>query len=166
MNEIPTLETERLVLRPFGLDDAAEVQRLAGDWDVSDTTGSVPHPYEDGVVFAITRKPDGVLVGAISLFGIAEGYRAELGYWVGKPYWNQGFCTEAGRAVLRYAFTDLGLLRVHSHYISRNPASGRVMQKLSMQHEGTLRKHARKWDKYEDLEVYGILKEEWEETAD
>ena len=66
---------------------------------------------------------------------------------------------------LRYAFTELALLRVHARHIARNPASGRVMQKLGMRHEGTLRQHARKWDKLEDLELYGILKEEWAEAA-
>ncbi len=183
MKKIPTLETERLVLRPFGLQDAADVQRLAGDRDIADTTLNIPHPYEDGmaeewiskhqdsfikdqgVTFAITCNSNGSLVGAISLMGIAKGHKAELGYWVGKPYWNSGFCTEAGQALLRYAFTELSLLRIHASYITRNPASGRVMQKLGMRHEGTLRQHIKKWDKCEDLELYGILKEEWEEKT-
>lgn len=183
MKEIPTLETERLVLRPFGLHDAADVQRLAGDRAIADTTLNIPHPYEDGmaeewifkhqdafdkdqgVTFAVTCKSNGSLVGAISLMDIAKGHQAELGYWVGKPYWNSGFCTEAGQALLRYAFIELSLLRVHAVHITRNPTSGRVMQKLAMRHEGTRRQHARKWDKCEDLELFGILKEEWEETA-
>jgi len=183
MKEIPTLETERLMLRPFGNQDATEVQRLAGDRAIADTTLNVPHPYKDGmaeewiskhrdafakdqgVTFAVTRKSDGSLVGAISLMGMVKDHQAELGYWVGKLYWNEGFCTEAGQALLRYAFTELGLLRVHARHISRNPASGRVMQKLAMRHEGTLRQHVRKWEKCEDLELYGILKEEWEEAA-
>ena len=183
MNQIPTLETERLVLRPFGLDDAAEVQRLAGDWAVADTTANIPHPYEDGmagewitkhqdafavgqkVTFAVTRRPDGGLVGAISLMDISEGHQAALGYWIGRPYWNHGFCTEAGRAILRYAFTELALLRVHACHMSRNPASGRVMQKLGMVHEGLRRQHAIRWDRCEDIVLYGILKGEWEEAA-
>ena len=183
MKRIPTLETERLVLRPFGPDDAGEVQRLAGDRAVAETTANIPHPYEDGmaedwisrhedtfangrgVTFAVTRKPDGALVGAISLMGLAEGHQAELGYWIGKPYWNRGFCTEAGRAVLRYAFTELALLRVHACHLSRNPASGRVMQKLGMVHEGRRRQHVIKWGQCEDLDLYGILKGEWDEAA-
>ena len=179
MREIPTLETERLVLRPFSLQDAATVQQLAGDVAVADTTLNIPHPYLDGMAedwiskhgeafaklegltLAITRKSDGSVVGAISLIGIADGHRAELAYWIGKPYWNQGFCTEAGRAVVRFAFRDLGLLRVHAWHFGRNPASGRIMRKLGMRHEGTLRQHVRKWDECEDLELYGILKQEW-----
>ena len=179
MREIPTLDTERLVLRPFRLEDAATVQQLAGDVAIADTTLRIPHPYLDGMAedwistheeafakveglaLAITCKSDGSLVGSISLIGIAEGHRAELAYWIGKPYWNQGFCTEAGRAVVRFAFTELGLLRVHAWHFGRNPASGRIMRKLGMRHEGTLRQHVRKWDECEDLELYGILKQEW-----
>lgn len=183
MKSIPTLETERLVLRPFRPDDAADVQRLVGDRAIADTTLSIPHPYEDGmaeewiskhpdafakgqgVAFAITRKSDGSLVGAISLMSIVNGHKAELGYWVGKEYWNHGFCSEAGRAVLRYAFTELALQRVYAQYFARNPASGRVLGKLGMRKEGTLRKHVKKWDEVEDVVVCGILKEEWEESV-
>ncbi len=177
---IPTLETERLILRPFDPRDATEVQRLAGDRRIADTTLNIPHPYEDGMAekwisthegafekgerltLAITRKANGHLIGAISLMRIFKDHQAELGYWIGKPYWKQGFCTEAAKAVLRHAFTQLDLIRIHASYITRNPASGRVMQKLNMKHEGTLRQHAAKWGKCEDLAVYGILKEEWE----
>jgi RimJ/RimL family protein N-acetyltransferase len=180
MKKIPRLETERLILRPFGFSDAAEVMRLAGDRAIADTTLNIPHPYKEGmaeewisrhqenfdkdqgVSFAITQKQDGLLVGAISLMGMAKNHQAELGYWVGKPYWNEGYCTEAGRAVIRYAFSDLALVRVHSCHLTRNPASGRVMQKIGMRHEGCRRQHVRKWDKTEDLELYGILKQEWE----
>lgn len=183
MKLIPTLETERLILRPFGPNDAAEVQRLAGNRSIADTTLSIPHPYEDGmaqewiskhqpvfdegkgVTFAITRKAGGSLIGAISLLGMGKGHQAELGYWIGQPYWSQGFCTEAGAAVLRYAFSELGLVRVHSCHLARNPASGRVMRKLGMQHEGVRRQHVKKWDKCEDSVVYGILKAEWLRAA-
>lgn len=177
------LETERLILRPFGPHDAADVQRLAGDWAIADTTLHIPHPYEDGmaeewisthqdefdqdhgVTFAVTSKPDDSLVGAIGLMSIVTDHQAELGYWVGKPYWNEGFCTEAAEVVLRYAFAELDLLRVHAIHFSRNPASGKVMRKLGMRHEGTRRQHVRRWGKSEDIELYGILKGEWVETA-
>jgi RimJ/RimL family protein N-acetyltransferase len=183
MKKIPRLETERLILRPFGPADAAEVMRLAGDRAIADTTTHIPHPYQagmaeewisrhqdtfdkdQGVALAITRKTDGALVGAISLMGMVKGHQAELGYWIGKPYWSHGYCTEAARVLLRYAFCDLGLVRVHASHFTRNPASGRVMQKIGMRHEGCRRHHVIKWDMTEDLEVYGILKPEWEETA-
>lgn len=166
-------------LRPFSLDDAKEVQRLAGDRQIASTTLNIPHPYEDGmaeswigkhgetynegkgVTFAITLK-SGELVGAISLMNMAKGHRAELGYWVGVPFWNEGICTEAGEAVLRYGFTNRGLNRIHASYLTRNPASRRVMEKLGMVPEGILRAHALKWAVYEDQGLMGILKTEWD----
>ncbi|HEY1786598.1 MAG TPA: GNAT family N-acetyltransferase [Verrucomicrobiae bacterium] len=179
MKSIPNLKTERLKLRPFSLADASDVQRLVGDRSIADTTLHIPHPYMNGeaekwiamhqpefdrgrcVTFAVTRKTDGVLVGAIGLSGMVAGHQAELGYWIGQPYWNQGFCTEAGRAVLRYAFSKFRLIRVHGIHFSRNPASGQVMRKLGMRHEGSRRQHVRKWDLFEDIELYGILKTDW-----
>lgn len=175
----PTLQTERLVLRPFHLEDAPIVQRLAGDMDIARNTATIPHPYEDGVaerwigthrerfekgesaVFAVTLRPDGQLVGAIGLEINQESVRAELGYWIGKPFWGLGYCTEGARAVLRYAFEDLGLHRVFAVHFKRNPASGRVMQKLGMRHEGSMRQHFRKWGPFEDLEILGILRDEY-----
>jgi RimJ/RimL family protein N-acetyltransferase len=183
LKQIPTLETERLVLRPFRLDDAPEVQQLAGDRSIAATTLAIPHPYVDGmardwiskhqsyfdlgkgITFAISLKADGSLLGAMSLMAMEAGHQAELGYWVGRPYWDRGFCTEAGEAVLRYAFTQLGLARVHCHHFARNPASGRVMRKLGMQHEGTRLRHVKKWGKFEDVELYGILLEDWKKPA-
>ena len=180
MNSRPTLDTSRLRLRPFELSDAAEVQRLAGARAIADTTLAIPHPYEDGVAetwisthqenfdggkgvnFAITRKSDVALIGAIGLMNIAAGHQAELGYWIGEPYWSQGFCTEAAQAVLDYAFQRLDLIRVHAHHLSRNPASGRVMQKIGMTHEGCQRSHVIKWGRPEDIEIYGILKQDWQ----
>ncbi|MEW6355103.1 MAG: GNAT family N-acetyltransferase [Planctomycetota bacterium] len=177
--QLPTLKTERLVLRPFRPEDAGDVQRLAGDRAIADTTQNIPHPYEDGmaeewiakhqaifdggtgVTFAITLKSTSELIGAISLMGIIRGHRAELGYWIGRPYWRQGYCTEAARAVVRYGFEELDLNRIHATHFSRNPASGRVMQKLGMTHEGRRRQHVLKWGRFEDLELYGMLREEY-----
>jgi ribosomal-protein-alanine N-acetyltransferase len=179
MGQRPTLETQRLILRPFQLADAPDVQRLAGSRDIASTTLNIPHPYEDGmaeewiskhqetfeqgrgVTLAITSRSGANLIGAISLMDISPGHRAELGYWIGKPYWNQGFCSEASRAVVGYGFQVLGLNRIHACHLTRNPASGRVMQKLGMQHEGCRRQHVQKWEVFEDLEMYGILRSEW-----
>ena len=174
----PTIETPRLLLRPFRMADADRVQHLAGDRAVADTTLNVPYPYEDGLaekwisnhrdwfdrqeqaVFAVTLRPDGTLVGAVGLRIDADDQRAELGYWIGKPYWNQGYATEAARALLGFGFEQLRLNRVYAHHFARNPASGRVMQKIGMTHEGRLPQHVRKWDAFEDLELYGILRDQ------
>jgi RimJ/RimL family protein N-acetyltransferase len=178
MTERPTIQTSRLLLRPFTLEDAPVVQKLAGERDIASTTLNIPHPYEDrmaeewisthqdryvkgvSVVFAIVLRADESLVGAMGLEISKENDRAELGYWIGKPYWNLGYCTEAAHAVIQYGFERLGLARIYASHLKRNPASGRVLQKAGMAHEGRLRRHVKKWGKYEDLEVYGTLKDE------
>ena len=179
MQEHPTLETARLVLRPFTLADAPDVQRLAGERDVAATTRNIPHPYPDGMAeqwicthheqceqgalvhFALVRRADHVLLGALSLRINPPDGNAELGYWIGKPYWNHGYCTEAAHAVVKYGFEVLRLHRMHASYLTRNPASGRVLQKLGMTYEGCLRQHVNKWEVFEDLALYGILRSEY-----
>jgi RimJ/RimL family protein N-acetyltransferase len=81
-----------------------------------------------------------------------------MGYWIGKPYWNKGFTTEAAQAIINYGFDILELNRIHAHHFSRNVSSGKVLLKIGMQHEGRFRQHVKKWDKFEDIELYGILK--------
>ena len=115
----------------------------------------------EAVTFAITKASDQVLIGAISLMGISLRHQAELGYWIGKPYWGFGYCTEAARALLNFAFETLDLERVHCSHFSRNPASGAVMKKLGMNHEGTRIKHLSKWGILEDQEIYGVVKADW-----
>ena len=183
MKQQPTLKTNRLILRPFEMADAKEVQRLAGDRAIADTTLEIPHPYEDGMAetwisthrekfdagemvhFGIILLETRVLIGAMGLIVVQRFERAELGYWIGKPYWRNGYCTEAGRAVLGYGFTVLNLNRIHAHHFQRNPASGRVLQKLGMVHEGYARQHIKKWDNFEDIVLYGILKSEWQDRS-
>jgi ribosomal-protein-alanine N-acetyltransferase len=176
----PVLETPRLVLRALSLADAPQVQQLAGVREVADTTLSIPHPYEDGlaeawigsladlyarreqVVFAITARPAGEVIGAIGLVLRLVHDRAELGYWIGKPFWGRGYATEAAAAVVRYGFDVLNLNRIHACHFARNPASGRVLEKIGMRREGISRQHVRRWGRFEDLVHYGMLREERE----
>ena len=171
-----TLRTPRLTLRPFTLDDAPAVQRLAGAYEVAYNTLLIPHPYPDGAAeqwiamhqadfdenrvhhFAID---DGDFVGAIALV-MKGGGIAEIGYWVGMPYWGRGYTTEAAVEVVRYGFEDCGLQRIWAGCFARNPASGRVLQKIGMTYEGTLRRHQLKWGEALDIAFYGLLREEWE----
>jgi [ribosomal protein S5]-alanine N-acetyltransferase len=175
---LPTLETTRLRLRPFTAEDSAEIQRLAGDRAIADTTISIPHPYPDGAAkqwvatheelfkegkelqLAIERKEDKRLIGAIGLVNIEQNHQAELGYWVGRAYWNKGYATEAAESLVRYALSELHLNRVHATHLARNPASGRVLEKIGMTHEGRRRQHILKWGKGEDIVLLGILKED------
>lgn len=179
--EPPIIKTERLILRPFTLDDAPEIQRLAGDKDVASTTsdGEIPQPNMaeqwikvrqervdrgESVEFAVIHTKRRVLIGIIHLsIQYKQDESMELGYWIGKPYWNQGYCTEAARAVLKYGFEILGLHRIFARHFARNPASGRILEKIGMIHEGTLREAFKKWSRFEDMEVYGILKSDYDE---
>ena len=179
----PLLVTPRLVIRAFQAIDATRVQLLAGDAAIADTTLNIPHPYADGMAeawiashedhfksgeqatFAIVLRPTDELIGAVGLTFTATHARAELGYWIGKPYWSQGFCTEAARAVLGYAFMARGVNRVQATHLSRNAASGRVLQKLGMQHEGTARQYFRKNGRFEDVERYAILRDRYLATV-
>lgn len=172
---LPTLNTERLRLRPFALEDGPVVQRLAGAWELADTTANLPHPYEDGMAeqwiaghaeackggegltLAVTLPAGDELVGAIGLI-LDQGYKGELGYWIGRPYWARGYCTEAALAVVNYGFEELHLARIFARALARNPASARVLQKIGMRHEGTQRQHVLKWGKPEDVELFGLLR--------
>ena len=117
------------------------------------------------MTFAIERRADGALVGAISLRVEHEHARAELGYWVGVPYWNHGYATEAARATVDWGFRHLPVQRVFAWHFTTNPASGRVLQKLGMRHEGRLRGHHVKWGESLDSDVYGVLRDEWPGAA-
>jgi len=174
MRPLPTLKTERLVLRPFLLSDASVVQRLAGNRTVADTTLSIPHPYADGMAeawiatheaawtrhesatLAVTEIGEG-LVGAISLRIELAHRRGELGYWIGQPYWGRGYASEAARAMIAWGFANVGLGRIYAHHMTRNPASGRVMEKAGMQYEGILRQHVHRGGVAEDVAIWGIL---------
>jgi ribosomal-protein-alanine N-acetyltransferase len=175
MPEQPTLRTERLVLRPFATGDAPAVHDIVSDREIAYNTAHIPHPYPDGMaaewiertlgrweagesaVFAATLPDDGRLVAAIGLEVDPPHRRAELGYWVARPFWNGGYATEGSRAVIEFGFRVMGLHRVAAHHYCRNPASGRVMQKLGMTFEGRLRQHVLKWGVFEDIDMYGIL---------
>jgi RimJ/RimL family protein N-acetyltransferase len=179
MKPYPRLQTERLVLRGFTLRDAPDVQRLAGERDVARALLSVPHPYEDGVAeewisghrsafergegvqFAVVLREGGELCGSCGLLINARDANAELGYWIGLPYWGQGYASEAAREAVRYGFEHLCLHRIYAAHFGHNPASGRVLRKIGMRYEGTRREHHRKWGDYEDRVEYGLLVGEW-----
>ncbi|MBD7969038.1 GNAT family N-acetyltransferase [Paenibacillus gallinarum] len=176
----PTFVTERLILRPLQLADAPSIQNLAGEKDVASTTLSIPHPYPDGAAesfiaatqerysknlgstFALISKETSELVGCAGMHIVSDYNRAELAYWIGKPYWGHGYATEAARRMLEYGFDELKLNRIWAAALDRNPASSMVMQKIGMKYEGKLVQHIKKWGEYEDLVYYGITISEYE----
>lgn len=177
--QIPVLETERLILRAPRLGDARDIQRLAGAREIAATTLTLPHPYEDGMAeafistreeafakdksasFAITRKSDGAVIGMIGLELQLNHLRAEMGYWVGLPYWRNGYCTEAAASVLRFGFEHYRLDRIYATHFGSNPASGRVMEKIGMKREGVMRQHILKWNRREDSVIWSVLRSDF-----
>jgi RimJ/RimL family protein N-acetyltransferase len=107
----------------------------------------------------------GHLVGVVGLVmdGDPEQQRGELGYWIGTPYWNKGFATEAARAVVDFGFARRHLHRLAAGHFAVNPASGRVMEKLGMTREGVLRSHLCRFGEFHDVVCYALLRDEWEE---
>lgn len=179
MAEQPTLETERLRLRPFAVGDASTVQLLAGEREIAATTINIPFPYADGMaeswitghpelwrngtgmICAIDSKAEVRLIGAVGLRIELAQRRAELGYWIGRYWWGHGYATEASRALVGWAFERLGLQRVFARHFGSNPALGRVLEKIGMRREGVLRRHIIKWGRFEDIVVYGVLADEF-----
>ena len=86
----------------------------------------------------------------------------EVGYALGEEFWGRGLATEATGRMLRYGFEEMGLAVVHANFLSRNVASGRVLQKVGMTYEGRLRRRGKQWGKFEDEDHYSILAEEFE----
>jgi len=177
--KIPTLITPRLRLRPYTLTDAPAVQRLAGEKQVAATTAALPHPYPDGaaeawigthaprwaareeLVFAVTLKATGELVGSIGLVLWLPHAKAELGYWVGLPHWNRGYASEAARSVIDFGFRLLGLNRIEAHYLAGNAASGRVMEKAGMMREGCSPQAMKRNGEFHDVIFCGVVRSDW-----
>lgn len=175
-----TITTERLLLRPLTLDDApAMFYNWARDEDVAryvtwDTHTSLEETREllslwtkqydqpDFYIWGMVIKETEELIGTFAFVSISDRDQvAELGYAIGKNWWNQGYTTEAGRAILSFGFDQLGLNRIQAVHDIRNPASGRVMEKLGMTHEGTIRQTRLVKGRFISICLYGILAEEW-----
>jgi [ribosomal protein S5]-alanine N-acetyltransferase len=176
----PTLDTERLVLRPLLDADAAAVASGAGDPRVARYLIQVPTPYPPalarrwirgrlewwmagrGVTLAIARRDaPRALLGTVSLRRYARDRRAELGYWLAASAWGQGYATEATRAAVAFGFEELSLARIYAQVLAGNEASLRVLEKLGMVREGVKRRHVRKDRRLHDLVFYGLLREEF-----
>lgn len=175
MSVQPEISTSRLLLRPFVIADAPDVQKLAGHKKIADTTDNIPHPYLDGMAeqwikthkpswqegtlstFAIVLRKSSSLIGAISLMGL-DGHNGELGYWIGVDHWDKGYCTEACKAVIDFGFKNLSLSRIHARHLSRNPASGKVMLNSGLKHMGTDNIDWRKSGVIESFEFYELKK--------
>ena len=147
------LESERLILRPPRPADIPDMAVWLGDYDVAKMTSRVPHPYgeadaEDFVAqrglhrdgglhwcFTVQRKTDGLFLGGVGLHLEPDGW--EMGYWLGKPFWRNGYASEAARRMLHFAFAVLDVPVVWAGWFHDNPASGHVLAKLGARHRGS-----------------------------
>ena len=145
------LESSRLRLRPPERGDIAAIVKFK-EWDVVKNLSRAPHPYteehasaflgrqEEGrakasdFTFAVTRKDGGALAGMCGVHRRETDF--ELGYWLGRPYWGQGYATEAAAEVLAFAFRNLRAEAVEAGWFHDNPASGRVLAKLGFRPNG------------------------------
>ncbi len=140
------LTTSRLILRPWALSDAEDLYDMASDPVIGGSAGWKPHEspeesleiigtiFSEPFVFAIVPRLSGRPVGCVGLNREPKILRkgpkdAEIGYWVGQRYWNQGFATEALDEVIRFAFEDKGIPKIWCQCFEDNVQSRRVQEK-------------------------------------
>lgn len=176
---IESLETRRLILRPYVMADAVRLTELLQDPDIYRWTNSIPSPYTierareflelcatadasgESFVWAITGRTDGTMMGAMGLHDVKHDRgRAELGYWIGANYRNRGYTTEAARRVLSWCFEVGELERIQASFMPGNAASRGVMEKIGMRREGLLRGYGFKDGKHFDLYLYAVLRDD------
>ena len=182
MNHLGTkeIETDRLLLRKFKLSDAEEMYKnWANDdnvtryitWpthkDIEETRRVVEGYVNDSARdnyyhWCIVLKETNEAVGSIGAFRLYDDLKLfEIGYCIGKKFWNKGITTEAMKALIKFFFEEAGVNRIEARHDVKNPASGRVMIKSGLKFEGILRQAGKTNNGINDMEVYAILKEEW-----
>jgi [ribosomal protein S5]-alanine N-acetyltransferase len=179
-SDMNRIETDRLLLRKLNDEDAEDIEKLAGDYDVAKTTLTVPHPYPKGsahgfihsmieaeekgkiIMYALVEKESNLFIGIMNVSIHAQFGRGELAYWIGKPYWGKGYGTEAAKSLLKICFEDLQLNKIFAAAFTNNPGSWRIMEKIGLTYEGTLKQHVARDGVFYDLCYYGLLKEEYE----
>jgi RimJ/RimL family protein N-acetyltransferase len=170
--------TEKLILRPPTLKDADDIAQNANHIEVSRYLALVPYPYsvkdarnfiklcrkkakENPYNFGITLKHSGKLVGMIGFTGLDKfSGKTEVGYWLGKKYWRQGITAEALKAMVKFAFHKLKLVRLQADAFVENKASANLLKKIGFKKEGLKRKSARakSTGKWHDTYVFGLLR--------
>lgn len=179
---VPTLETERCVLRPLSLNDTPDIFRLASDPDIARYTtffGQTLHQtheetlayiqrclkmhYEEyGMNWVIVEKYNDTIIGAITLFGYSSVHKkGEIGYALSPAYWDHGIMTEVSKALIAFTFTQLNLVRLQATVDPENIGSKRVLKKCGMQYEGLLRNYYIVHDACCNRAMYAITRDEF-----
>jgi len=152
-SDCPVLLSQRLVLRAPHKDDIDALSHLANNANIATMVSRMPHPYtaKDAAdfvrrtadraigkcVYAITKADNGEFMGCCALEPHEDGLTLELGYWLGQPYWNQGFSTEAAHALIDMAFRTRQIDQIDARCRVTNIASRRVIQKCGFQFQGS-----------------------------
>lgn len=175
----PTIRAERLCLRKLTMRDAADIYEYSKDplvaehvlWEahrsVSESRGYIRYMlrryrYGEPSSWGIALNENDKVIGTIGFMWIQpENAAAEVGYSLARSQWNRGYMTEALRALMRYGFEEMRLNRIEAIHETTNPASGAVMRKCGMKHEGTLRSKLMNKGKYVDVELYAILRRDF-----
>ncbi len=169
------LESPGFRIREYREDDAENIVRLGGNYQIWRHLGDAfPFPYthekalawlhevaaQDPTTCFAIADPENRLCGGVGVMLKSEpnyAHDGEIGYWLGRQYWNQGIATAAVRAFTAWVRAAYGLQRVSARVFATNTASARVLQKCGFRLEGTLRQGVRKEDRYLDLLVFGHL---------
>lgn len=177
---IETLRTPRLILRAVAPEDAPSIAVVCAPKEVAMNTLKTPHPYtlDDAYAF-LGRVADGVAKNELYSWGITladapdryigtfglhpnwEHRHAEVGYIIAMPEWGRGYATEAVRAVIAFAFERTPLVRLHAGYYTRNPASGRVLEKCGFVPEGVRPRMYERFGEWIDLALMRLFREDW-----
>mgnify|MGYP000028301856 FL=1 len=178
-DDMPRLETPRLILRRLEMRDAPDLFDYSRDpqvakhvlWDaqtsVSEARAYVRYMlrrYRAGepASWGIEEKETGRVVGTIGYMWYQRDNNAcEVGYSLARRRWNRGYMTEALAEVLRFSFEELGVDRVEAQHEVENAASGAVMRKCGMRKEGTLRGRLYNKGRYVDVDLYAMLREDY-----
>lgn len=177
---LPVIDTPRLTLRKMRMSDAPDVYRYAKDPEVArhvlweahqsvwETRAYIRYllwQYRSGLPgsWAIELKETGKVVGTIGYMSYnADNATVEVGYSLAREQWGKGLMTEALTAVIAETFRALDMHRIEAMHFTDNPASGRVMEKCGMRHEGHLRERICCKGTFRDVEMWGILRKDWE----
>jgi RimJ/RimL family protein N-acetyltransferase len=175
----PTLEAERVTLRPLRADDVYALFGFFSDPEVTRYWSRPPMTHlaqartllreireryrsGEGIQLGVERNSDGTLIGTCTLFHFhPQSRRAELGYVLGRPYWRQGYMHEALQRLLRYAFEELDLIRLEADIDPRNESSERALLRLGFVKEGYMRERWIVGEAVSDSALFGLLRREW-----
>ena len=176
---MPELNTPRLRLRRLTMRDAADIYHYSRDtevarhvlWDahrsISDSRDYIRYMLRryrshEPASWGIEWRQTGEIIGTIGFMWIqSDNSAAEVGYSLSRDFWNRGIMTEALEAVIGHGFMGMNLNRIEAQHETTNPASGAVMRKCGMRHEGTLRQRLYNKGRYVDVELYAILRSEY-----